>query len=102
MKTPKVFLLGLGNQKCGTTWLHQYLCGHDGFKPGFVKEFHIWDALDVPVKRQSYISLKDGLFGKRRQKGRFRMQRIRNYYFNYFNGLYSDKIHLTADITPSY
>ncbi len=45
----KTFLLGLGNQKCATSWLHKYLSQNTNFDGGFAKEYHIWDALDIPL-----------------------------------------------------
>ncbi len=36
--------LGIGAQKCGTTWLYENLRRHPGlFMPGDVKELHYWD-----------------------------------------------------------
>jgi hypothetical protein len=41
------FILGVGAQKAGTTWLHQYLKLSPFFNPGLMKEYHIWDALCI-------------------------------------------------------
>ena len=45
------FLLGVGCQKGGTAWLHRYLEGSPQCDPGFRKEYHVWDALDLPAGR---------------------------------------------------
>lgn len=94
--------MGLGNQKCGTTWLHHYLQQAQSFEGGFAKEYHVWDALDTHVKKASRISLRRGLFGSHAARLRFKMQRSPRHYFDYFNGLYNDRVKITADITPSY
>ena len=43
------FLLGVGCQKGGTAWMHRYLEASPQCDPGFRKEYHVWDALDLPV-----------------------------------------------------
>jgi hypothetical protein len=40
----RTFLLGLGCQKGGTTWLHAYLERHPQAIGGFCKEYHVVDA----------------------------------------------------------
>ncbi|MBS41816.1 MAG: hypothetical protein CMH83_01320 [Nocardioides sp.] len=46
------FLLGLGAQKAGTTWLSDHLRRTPGYTPGFMKEYHVLDVLDVDDERQ--------------------------------------------------
>ena len=41
------FVLGLGAQKAGTTWLHAYLAASPAHAPGLRKEYHVLDAIDV-------------------------------------------------------
>ena len=41
----KTFLLGLGCQKGGTTWLYRYLTSSRQFVPGYRKEYHLFDSL---------------------------------------------------------
>ena len=45
----KTFILGIGAQRCGTTWFYEYLSQYENFNGGFAKEYHIWDALDIQV-----------------------------------------------------
>ena len=100
----KKFILGLGNQKCGTSWLYSYLQQFNNFDEGFWKECRIWDAIDIKESKRFKISpfdLKILKIGSVHYK-RFRMQNSKSYYFDYFNSLYNDKINITADITPSY
>ncbi len=97
----RVFLLGLGAQKCGTTWLHRYLAQDPSFNGGIAKEYHVWDALDIPVMRHKLGNFMDirrgGKFAER-----YRMQKKTDRYFDYFDGLLHDDVSLTADISPSY
>jgi len=44
----KTFLLGVGCQKGGTTWLRDYLAQAPECSPGFDTEYTIFDSLDVP------------------------------------------------------
>ena len=46
---PGVFLLGLGAQKAGTSWLHAQLNQRRDADFGFLKEYHIHDAFTLPA-----------------------------------------------------
>ena len=46
---PGVFLLGIGAQKAGTTWLHAQLNRRRDADFGFLKEYHVHDALTLPA-----------------------------------------------------
>jgi len=43
------FLLGVGAQRCGTTWLHRYLGQHPAVCISPCKELHVFDAKSVEV-----------------------------------------------------
>jgi hypothetical protein len=91
------FLLGLGAQKSGTAWLHRYLDSSPQCDPGFRKEYHIWDAVDLP---SGHV-----VRGRIEKQGgpRARLLHDPDAYFDYFAGLLdADGIRLTADITPAY
>ncbi len=92
----KVFLLGVGCQKGGTTWLHAQLSKNKEVNMGFRKEYHIFDALYLESCRR----FKDN--NKNNQIESF-YSNIDNY-FNYFENLFnsSDDIKIVGDITPSY
>lgn len=109
-----VFVLGLGAQRSATTWLWWYLNIQPDSDLGPLKEYHVWDARDVPGL--GYFSER-GLLGRarrrlgRRRRGhraagdplRERMQRDPEVYFDHFAGLLAAPgVRLTADITPSY
>lgn len=91
------FLLGLGAQKAGTAWMHRYLESSPECDPGFRKEYHVWDALDLPSGRVVRARIE-------KQGGdRARLLTDPDAYFDYFTGLLQpDGVRLTADITPSY
>ncbi len=94
------FLLGVGAQKAGTSWLHQQLQRRRDCNFGFLKEYHIHDALTVPSM---------AIFKKRKdllphlELGRQRLLADPQRYYNYFASLLRrDQILLSGDITPSY
>ena len=112
-----VFLLGLGAQKAGTTWLHAYVSRSAGTSFGKIKEYHIWDGLTISEYseydlRKKKIDLRTHLQDlRRRLKGKQRlplllcrsMQRNATRYFDHFaQELMKEGIYLTGDITPSY
>lgn len=126
----KTFVLGVGAQKGGTTWLHRQLNNNSNVDMGFRKEYHVFDAIEKTLGRQ----LEDGtirngfrekrinqifklsqknLLGinqgpKRRQTkyAALHLSFIDNVdtYFDYFDYLYlkDPKIEIVGDITPSY
>ncbi len=42
------YFVGIGGQKCGTTWLADYLFSHPQVWPNPIKEMHVFDALFAP------------------------------------------------------
>ena len=69
---PKVttFVVGLGAQKCGTTWLHRALSGHKSVLRAPAKELHFWDQFrDKPnqqrvAKERARFEAANARFGK--------------------------------------
>jgi hypothetical protein len=90
------FLLGLGAQKAGTAWMHRYLESSPQCDPGFRKEYHVWDAVDLPSGRvvRERIEKQGG--------DRARFLTDHEHYVDYFAGLLAGDTRLTADITPAY
>lgn len=101
----KIFVLGIGAQKAGTTWLHDYLIGRgDIFMPKR-KELHYFDAKHRPDLQK----------GKKRQQPR-RPPRIKapltvsqlqafgegEDYREYFRSKVPDEISHFGEITPAY
>lgn len=112
----KVFVLGLGAQKAGTSWLHDYLDSDPGADFGGLKEYHVWDALTL--QEAAHFDMRPGrmvnralmqLVDRLKSRGpeawslRGELQQNPEKYFDYFDNLLAQPgIHLTGDITPSY
>lgn len=114
-KTSKTFILGVGAQKAGTTWLHAQLCKNTFFDPGFTKEYHTFDCIYVAQYSEwvnkwiNKIKLIDSSTEKKKSlKADFARRLLFVYepktYFDYFDNLISSSpnTRLVADITPSY
>ncbi|APX14352.1 hypothetical protein BWR18_21160 (plasmid) [Tateyamaria omphalii] len=108
-----VFLLGVGGQKCGTSWLHDMLMRSAQVDMGFNKEYHIFDARTLP----ECVRFKNGplkRYDRQVAAGtppapgsklwlRAHFLREPDTYYDYFaQRLAAPDIRLTGDITPSY
>jgi len=118
MALEKTFILGLGCQKGGTTWLYKYLSASGNADFGELKEYHVWNALDPEndEARERYlmvgrVKLRNRILSKIRKilgirrKGpvvRYELQRQEDNYFNYFSKLLRADVSVTGDITPNY
>tara|TARA_B100000482_G_scaffold85249_1_gene60991 strand:- start:201 stop:1028 length:828 start_codon:yes stop_codon:yes gene_type:complete len=103
-KSKNTFILGLGFQKCGTSWLYSYLQQSRKFDGGELKEYHVWDAIDIPLLSYNRVE-KPGLISSMIDKSnylRYRMQTNNESYFDYFESIFSSTVNITGDITPSY
>ena len=98
---PGVFLLGLGAQKAGTSWLHAQLNRRRDADFGFLKEYHIHDALTLPAAGFSGRSRRS-LFKPRTWRRQRFLDRPERYYAYFASLLRRPGIQLTGDITPSY
>ena len=96
-----VFLLGLGAQKAGTSWLHAQLNRRRDADFGFLKEYHIHDALTLPAAGFSGRSRRSLLKPRTWRRQRF-LERPERYYAYFTSLLKRPGIRLTGDITPSY
>ncbi|GCE64657.1 sulfotransferase family protein [cyanobiont of Ornithocercus magnificus] len=97
--TEGTFLLGLGTQKAGTSWLHKQLSHRTDSDFGFMKEYHIFDVLTVP--KMWY--LRPGLLsGPRSWYRRYFLADPWQYIAFFSSRLQQPKIYLTGDMTPSY
>ena len=98
-----IFILGVGAQKAGTTWLFDYLASSGLVATNNIKEYHIWDALvNVPSTRNRRITKEQSErdFGL---KIRYFLQQSPENYFNYFAYILAKQSRrVTCDITPSY
>lgn len=113
----KYFILGVGAQKSGTTWLHSQLMRNDSVDMGFAKEYHTFDAIfseHCSFFRTDLLNTilekeKDGSLGRNKKSCMNAIRRLAfidntDNYFNYFDQLHSrnDKLKAVGDITPSY
>jgi hypothetical protein len=98
----KIFVLGVGAPKAGTTWLHRYLQSKKNVSMGFTKEYQIWDAISVPECSNYIVSWRGCMRGTNNMK-RWLMQKSPYFYFYYFANLLSRRdVDLVGDITPAY
>ena len=104
--TKNTFILGLGHQKCGTTWLFEYLKHSPIFIAPFAKELHIWDRQDIPFlfeNTNKYPTKKPlFLFGNSQRVLRSKMFDSEEFYFDYFQSLYRAGAQISCDLTPEY
>ena len=111
----KTFLLGAGCQKGGTSWLFHYLKASPQYVPGFRKEYHVFDALDIPeqaYRRDDVTELAKDALARGREGGPVNAQVLHlasmyanpTFYYEYFSGLLMTRpeARLTADLTPAY
>ena len=115
MSSEKLFLLGVGCQKGGTTWLHDQLSKSNNFDGGLLKEYHVFDCLHIETcikykKRQLIKRLKEINHLNISSPNTLQIL-IPNLffsnpdsYFDYFDYLWLSKksTKIVGDITPSY
>ena len=98
MKKP-VFILGVGAQKAGTSWLHAQLQKQPAVNMGFRKEYHVWDNMLFEAAERAAVLPEV----KKDNRGLRELMRSHDgAYEDYFIQLINDEVHFTGDITPSY
>ncbi|MBE9635519.1 sulfotransferase family protein [Salipiger mangrovisoli] len=113
--TQKTFFLGLGGQKCGSTWIQAYLNRQQGSDFGRLGEYQVWEhqlggvfdrykVPQPPLKERLRARLKTSVGADEpAQHLRWRLQSDPETYFDYFAALLARPgITRTGDITPSY
>lgn len=115
----KLFFLGIGAAKAGTSWLGQYLTSHPDVTMSPVKELHYFDAVHVPqlcghwfkkwqtilpelVAKYSNDPSSANLEKIRCVTLRLEMQTNPKAYAHYFDCLCSESASAFGEITPSY
>ena len=105
MALGKFFILGIGAQKCGTTWLEAQLTKTPFFSNGGIKEFHVFNKI------HSGRGAIDKKLRRRHKKGQENLLNTREimrlsprFYFDHFDYLYyrDENISHVGDITPAY
>lgn len=114
MSFNKTFLLGVGCQKGGTSWLHSQLEKYENVNLGFCKEYHLFDALYLPLEAsvktarlnalKKNLTLKPQCIPPRNLLRHLLFLQDENSYYEYFNNLWisDERISIVGDITPSY
>ena len=119
----KTFILGVGAQKAGTTWLHRQFQANSTFNLGHRKEYHVFDSIEKlnnPTKKKGKVlqlnkciqniieSHEQGTLGRNlgtryQAKDLSFIDNIENY-FDYFDYLFlkSHETQVVGDITPEY
>lgn len=111
----KNFLLGLGCQKGGSTWLYKYLHAHPKVNMGFTKEYHFFDAVVGGRKEtliKAAIEKNSDFINVHRNVSEncdFNLELVNFYqnpqaYFEYFDALFKHdtNVHVVGDLTPEY
>ena len=108
----RTFVLGLGAQKAGTSWVYAQLAKLPEFKAPYTKEMHIFDAVHLEecaqlrIKAETHFSaaLLKGRDHYEKNPVTKRMQMMLNQdeYFKYYDDLLDEEHCMTADVTPSY
>lgn len=107
------FVLGLGCQKGGTTWLHDYLSQSPQFDPGFRKEYRVLmphllnRKFNMPV-RYGAVALERIRSGEADREDADWLHHASlladlSAYYDYFEGLLRPaEVRATGDLTPAY
>lgn len=104
----KTFILCLGAQKSGTTWLHKQLSSNNVFNFGKVKEYDVLNNLNNVKMQDSAFILENspaklGSIESKDELIKYMRNNINNYanYFEYLSAVPSDTI-FTGDFSPNY
>lgn len=96
-----VFVLGVGAQKAGTTWLYQYLKACENTNMGDLKEYHIWDGLLQPEKFPEFVYSNPQTCDANVTDLQRELQADPQAYFRHFRNLVENS-EITGDLSPSY
>lgn len=104
MATERSFILGVGAQKAGTSWLYEQLCKSSNFQTGLTKEYHIFDALHLRKCKFFKSQIEQNAARTNATEADALLVRFladTDNYFNYFDELIGAG-QIAADITPTY
>ena len=101
----KCFGLGLGAQRCGSTWLGQYLGRHPDYCMSPIKEMHIFDTIKSEkihplIKRAEDYKNHREIDESRQEILKINSQEIS--YFEYFDKMLKPSHTCFGEITPEY
>jgi hypothetical protein len=98
----RTFVLGMGAQKTGSSWLHRYIKSYFKANLGFAKEYHIWDILYTGFNEKERVNRESITSYDSIECMRYGMQHIDGFYEAYFSSILNKGFEITGDITPSY
>ncbi|MGA8258413.1 MAG: hypothetical protein WB767_17725 [Nocardioides sp.] len=114
MTTP-TFVLGLGAQKAGTTWLSDYLRSSSQYDYGFRKEYHVLDVVDLASEQwmrtrvldqadETVSALRGGASPSSDHLLRAAMIADLRVYYDYFASVLrrTGDVRATGDLTPAH
>jgi hypothetical protein len=120
VRQPRIFLIGIGAQKAGTTWLSFNLRKHPQVFVSPIKELHFWNskfpvAAEQPAELRFAVKLARNMSRGEAGPGRLRRRRIRQRDLEERLGMGTDEkayvdffarraagLEVWAEITPSY
>ncbi|MEQ8699689.1 sulfotransferase [Bauldia litoralis] len=111
MTDEPIFLLGVGAQKCGTSWLYEQLAAHRDIMMSPIKELHYWDRRFHPdfFKPRDTETILRRLLKQRGDKiisdqafERVAMDCGEDYYLAYFRSRLRPNHRVLGEISPSY
>ena len=107
----KTFILGVGAQRTGSTWLHSQIAKNPQIHTGLVKEHHVFNVIFTPYFKKYEQDLRTLVTSSPKETHGYRKKkRLLSFindpenYFNYFEKLClnNETIEAVADITPAY
>ena len=107
----KTFILGVGAQRTGSTWLHSQIAKNPQIHTGLAKEHHVFNVIFTPYFKKYEQDLRTLVTSSPKETHGYRKKkRLLSFindpenYFNYFEKrcLNNETIEAVADITPAY
>ena len=100
----KLFGLGLGAQRCGSTWIGKYLSNHPEFYISSIKEMHIFDALRKQRKHPLLRKFNENEAFQLQpdQQDILKIYEGKKKYYEYFDEKIESSHTAFGEITPEY
>ena len=103
MAKEKTFILGVGAQKAGTSWLYEYIRRSPKANLGQLKEYQFWNmAFNKNSKKRHDLLNKPQLQFNSDDYLRWTMLTRKSLYEIYFNSIINSGYKITGDISPQY